>query len=396
MSKQKYFEMNRRGHDNKFIGVYIEDVNCGSTSETFPPFVRCTGPGAVIPEDGASCTCAAGSTWNDITNACECDSGYVETPYVEWRRNPLCVACSGIGATVDHYGTCSCGTGAEFNNGVCSCPGDLFADASGTICYDGIDSTFDQTQFTCQTDETDALLSMLGYHFGLQNPERFGVDCDTFGYPVMQADYIGGNVQGTSSGIQPALRPSNWANNVIMSATLSYEVFLTADFEFINNQFLPGLYHDGPTDGFRQTKIKMVNGNLEMLTNNCDFCAEVNAGGSLGTMTTGEWHKIELRLKLNDLSASNGEFLFFFDDQLTKHVTGMSNMVPDNSYSITHSRLWVHNNWPGTVNDGSVYFKNYYVTMFSSDTTPNAFTTATPPEATPSTHPITTTTTQPG
>ena len=37
---------------------------------------------------------------------------------------------------------------------------------------------------------------MLGYKFGLEdNPERFGIDCDTFGYPVIQADYIGG-VQG--------------------------------------------------------------------------------------------------------------------------------------------------------------------------------------------------------
>ena len=67
---------------------------------------------------------------------------------------------------------------------------------SGTICYDGIDSTFDQTQFTCVTDETDSLLNMLGYKFGLEDhPERFGIDCDTFGYPVIQADYIGG-VQG--------------------------------------------------------------------------------------------------------------------------------------------------------------------------------------------------------
>ena len=67
---------------------------------------------------------------------------------------------------------------------------------SGTICYDGIDSTFDQTQFTCETDETNLLLNMLGYKFGLEdNPERFGIDCDTFGYPVIQADYIGG-VQG--------------------------------------------------------------------------------------------------------------------------------------------------------------------------------------------------------
>ena len=296
---------------------------------------------------------------------------------------------------VDHYGNCVCGTGAELiNESQCGCPDGLVVDAAGSICYDGIDSTFDQTQFTCETDETDALLEMLGYKFGLDFPERFGVDCDTFGYPVMQADYVGG-VQGTNSGIQPALRPSNWDSDGVMSATISYEVFLPEEHEFIQNQFLPGFYHDGPTGGYRLARIKMTNGNLEMHTSNCDFCADVNAGGSLGTMTTGEWHKIELRLKLNDLGASNGEFLFFFNDQLTSHMTGMSLMVPDDSYAITHSRFWVFNNWPSTANDGSIYFKNYYITKFSSETTSNVFTTAAPTEAAPTTHPITTTT-QPG
>ena len=261
---------------------------------------------------------------------------------------------------------------------------------SGTICYDGIDSTFDQTQFTCETDETDALLDMLGYSFGLHYRERFGVDCDTFGYPVIQADYVGG-VQGITSGIEPAFLQPTWPNNQAMSATMSYEVYLPEEFEFIQNQFLPSFYHNGPTSGYRNTRIKMTHGNLEMHTNNCDFCADINAVGSLGTMTKGVWHKIELRVKLNDLGESNGEFLFFFDDQLTSHVTGMSSMVPDESYAITHARFWVFNNWPGTTNDGSVYFKNYYVTKFSSETNSNIFTTAAPTEAPETTHPITTT-----
>ena len=47
---------------------------------------------------------------------------------------------------VDHYGTCTCGIGAELSNGVCGCPDGLVLDGSGTICYDGIDSSFDQTQ----------------------------------------------------------------------------------------------------------------------------------------------------------------------------------------------------------------------------------------------------------
>ena len=105
-----------------------------------------------------------------------------------------------------------------------------------------------------------------------------------------------------------------------MSATISYEVYLPEEFEFIQNQFLPSFYHNGPTGGYRNTRIKMTHGSLEMHTGNCDFCDDVNAGGSLGTMTKGEWHKIEMRLKLNDLGESNGEFLFFFDDQLISLV----------------------------------------------------------------------------
>ena len=96
-----------------------------------------------------------------------------------------------------------------------------------------------------------------------------------------------------------------------------------------------------------------------------------------------------MRLKLNDLGASNGEFLFFFNDELKVQMTGMSNMIPDNDYHITHSRFTVFNNWPGAVNDGSVYFKNYYVTKFSSDVS-EVYTTAAPTEAAPTTHPITT------
>ena len=99
MSTHKFYELSRRGHENNFIGVYIEDANCGTTTQTFPTFVQCSGPGAIIPEDGASCSCGDGSTWNDATSACECNTGYMATPYVDWRRNPICVACTGVGAT---------------------------------------------------------------------------------------------------------------------------------------------------------------------------------------------------------------------------------------------------------------------------------------------------------
>ena len=39
-----------------------------------------------------------GSQWNDATSARECDVGYLATPFVSWRKNQLCIACTGIGA----------------------------------------------------------------------------------------------------------------------------------------------------------------------------------------------------------------------------------------------------------------------------------------------------------
>ena len=99
MSTQLDYEMNLRGHANTFVGLYIEDTTCGTTAQTFPTFVKCSGPGAVIPRDGASCPCGEGGSWNSDTNECECDSGYMATPYVNWRRNPICSLCSGIGAS---------------------------------------------------------------------------------------------------------------------------------------------------------------------------------------------------------------------------------------------------------------------------------------------------------
>ena len=46
----------------------------------------------------------------------------------------------------DYYGNCICGENGEVINGVCGCPAGLILDDSGRICYNGIDSTFDQTQ----------------------------------------------------------------------------------------------------------------------------------------------------------------------------------------------------------------------------------------------------------
>ena len=59
-------------------------------------------------------------------------------------------------------------------------------------------------------------------------------------------------------------------------------------------------------------------------------------------------------------------------------------------YEFTHSRFWVYNKTPGSSKDQSIYFKNYYVTLFSTDTSPNVFTTPAPTEPPTTTHPITT------
>ena len=66
MSNQRFYEMSHRGHQNNFIGLYIEDPSCdpSDTSDTMTSFVRCVGPGAIMPEDGGSCTCGDNSLWN--------------------------------------------------------------------------------------------------------------------------------------------------------------------------------------------------------------------------------------------------------------------------------------------------------------------------------------------
>ena len=107
-------------------------------------------------------------------------------------------------------------------------------------------------------------------------------------------------------------------------------------------------------------------------------------------MTAGEWHRIEMRIKLNDAGQSNGEFMFFFDGELTNHLTGIADMVPGDEYRFTHARFWVLNKSPGAVNDQTIYFKNYLVTLFSSDTTPDVYATEAPTEPPTTTHPITT------
>ena len=177
MSNKRFYEMSHRGHQNNFIGLYIEDPSCPSdTSTTLPSFVRCAGPGAIIPEDGASCTCGDNSFWDANLEECVCEAGFMATLATNWERNPSCVLCSGVGAYADHYGICKCGDGAVLNGSNCECPDGTVSDVLNSRCYDGIDSFFDKDLYTCETDETDQLLEDLGYTFDLPDRKRL---CDT-------------------------------------------------------------------------------------------------------------------------------------------------------------------------------------------------------------------------
>ena len=176
MSNKRFYEMSHRGHQNNFIGLYIEDPSCPSdTSTTLPSFVRCAGPEAIIPEDGASCTCGDNSIWNAILEECLCEDGFMATLATNWQRNPSCIRCSGVGAYADHYGICKCGDGAVLNGSNCECPDGSVSDVLNSRCYDGIDSFFDKDLYTCETDETDQLLEDLGYTFDLPDRKRL---CD--------------------------------------------------------------------------------------------------------------------------------------------------------------------------------------------------------------------------
>ena len=98
---------------------------------------------------------------------------------------------------------------------------------------------------------------------------------------------------------------------------------------------------------------------------------------------------------MNEIGESDGEFMFFFDGELTNHLSGLGNMASEN-HALTHAKFWVFNRNPGQADARSIYFKNYAVTKFSSDVAPNVFTTAGPTEAPSTTHPITTTTSTAG
>ena len=48
--------------------------------------------------------------------------------------------------------------------------------------------------------------------------------------------------------------------------------------------------------------------------------------------------KMEMRVKFNDEGESNGEFLFFFNDELVVHSTGLD-VVPNASYYLSRHTL---------------------------------------------------------
>ena len=73
--------------------------------------VACAGLGATLNADGV-CTCADFATLVDNaadgTAVCECNENFI-------AFNDVCIMCSGVGATVNDAGLCTCGNGAMLN-----------------------------------------------------------------------------------------------------------------------------------------------------------------------------------------------------------------------------------------------------------------------------------------
>ena len=42
-------------------------------------------------------------------------------------------------------------------------------DSTGKFCYDGIDSSFDQSLYSCEGDEVGLLLEDLDFHWGISS-----------------------------------------------------------------------------------------------------------------------------------------------------------------------------------------------------------------------------------
>ena len=113
------------------------------------------------------------SQWNSDNEECECVDGYIASLDANFRRNPICVLCSGVGAYVDYNGFCKCGDGALLSDSsACECPEDLISDPENRLCYNGIDSMFDETQvriFSRSYCVTHTLFSILAKGMNLKH-----------------------------------------------------------------------------------------------------------------------------------------------------------------------------------------------------------------------------------
>ena len=95
--------------------------------------VACAGLGATLDAEGI-CNCADFATLVDNaadgTAVCECNENFM--PF-----DDVCIMCSGIGATVNEAGLCSCGIGAMLNiiddMLTCVCPASWIE--SGDACF---------------------------------------------------------------------------------------------------------------------------------------------------------------------------------------------------------------------------------------------------------------------
>ena len=385
MDTSQFWEYSDRGHNNNYVSIYVVDSTCPEPSESFPQFVRCYGPQANPSEDGSSCDCGDNASHNTQTGMCECDSGYVQTKY-QFYRMPECVKCSGPGSHLGFYG-CQCGENMVLNEaeGTCECADGLVFDEGQTYCYDGIDVQFDGEYDCSKTAAEDFAALTLDLDIAWGSTGNEYINCDRFGQPVIEIRTQPGELGG-SSGTEFTMRPDSVKNNQLQAATFMFEVYVNEDFVFPQAWSLPGYFFksDGSAQPIRLQANQ--NGEVFMNENSCNICPDINAGGNLGTLSVGEWTKIELRVKLNDENQANGEFIAIWNDVEVVRRNDLANMMPGTENNLEGLRLWTMINWPEATNESNIFYRQVVVKKFISDGEPH--TTTAPVVTTP---PITTT-----
>ena len=177
------------------------------------------------------------------------------------------------------------------------------------------------------------------------------------------------------------------------ASTFVYEFFIDEDFVIPQIMTLPGFYIESDINEFRLFRPKITNGEILMNTNKCDFCNQLNQNAPFGTLTKGEWIKVEQRVRLNDPNESNGEYIMFWNGVEVLRRDDLSEMLPsEGGFRIAAARMWTMVNKPAAESTSSIYYRQVAVKKFVSSDPPH---TTTVPAIT--TYPVTTTpTTTPG